>query len=292
MNRLQKKCVIATVGLHLLLLTILIFGPGFFNQQPKTDDTQVLDVIPAILVDAAINSGVANATPSPPTPTVTPLPPVPLPPQTMPTPPQPAPRVVEPPAPAPVPSAETLTEKLEALFRSLPAEPAPEAKPDQKPVKPQQNNIQISTQLVKRSATQNPPKTEKTDNADNQRAINNTLKSLSKKLSSSTKVDVPGTSSTSTANYKSALASIYYNAWTTPDNAASDLANTKVKITVAADGTVINSEIITPSGDAAADESVRQALERVTAVPPLPDQTKSQQEFIIDFNLKTKQMLE
>ena len=61
MNRLQKKCVIATAGIHLLLLLILLVGPAFFNPQPKPDDTQVLDVIPANLIDAAFNSGVRGA---------------------------------------------------------------------------------------------------------------------------------------------------------------------------------------------------------------------------------------
>jgi TonB family protein len=115
---------------------------------------------------------------------------------------------------------------------------------------------------------------------------------LSHNLSSATKVDVPGNSSAATANYKDALATIYYNAWTTPENAASDAATTKVRITVATDGTVLNAEVITSSGDAATDQSVREALDRVSSVPPLPDQSKSQQEFIIDFNLKTKRMLE
>ena len=66
MNRLQKKCVIATAGVHLLLIVILFVGPAFFYPKPKADDLPVLDVIPANLIDAAFNSGVANATPPPP----------------------------------------------------------------------------------------------------------------------------------------------------------------------------------------------------------------------------------
>ena len=61
MNRLQKKCVIATAGVHLLLVVILFVGPAFFYSKPKADDLQVLDVIPANLIDAPFNSGVANA---------------------------------------------------------------------------------------------------------------------------------------------------------------------------------------------------------------------------------------
>src|SRR5580692_11894886 len=96
-NLLQKKCVIGTVGIHLLLLVILIVGPAFYNQQPKTDDTQVLDMIPANLVDAAVNSGVQGAQPPPTPKPVTPQPPQPQ--QLF----APPPKIVQPPAPAPAP---------------------------------------------------------------------------------------------------------------------------------------------------------------------------------------------
>ena len=79
MNRLQKKCVIATAGIHLLLLLLLVFGSAFFNPQPKPDDTHLLDVISSNAIDTAFSSGVRNATPPPPAPAVTtPPPPVPL----------------------------------------------------------------------------------------------------------------------------------------------------------------------------------------------------------------------
>jgi len=68
MNRLQKKCVIATAGIHLLLLLVLVFGSAFFSPRPKPDDTQLLDVIPSNLIDAAFNSGVRGATPPAPAP--------------------------------------------------------------------------------------------------------------------------------------------------------------------------------------------------------------------------------
>src|SRR5580698_1291925 len=103
MNRLQKKCVIGMAGIHLLLLTILIFGPAFLNRQPKTDNT-VLDVIPANLVDAALNSGVADAQAPQPAPAVIP-PSLLRPPPPLPAPaPTPEPKVVQPPQPAPTPS--------------------------------------------------------------------------------------------------------------------------------------------------------------------------------------------
>src|SRR5471032_2677860 len=110
MNCLQKKCVIATEGFHLLLLVILFVGPAFFNSKPKVDDSQVLNVIPANLIDAAFNSGVKSATPPAPAPVVTPPP--------QPTP--PAPKPIVQPAPEPAP---TLPERIEKFFKSEPVKP-------------------------------------------------------------------------------------------------------------------------------------------------------------------------
>jgi TonB family protein len=265
MNRLQKKCVIGTAGIHLLLLTILLVGPAFFNPKPKPDDTQVLDVIPANLIDAALNSGVSHAQPPPPVPTVVPQPQF--------TPP------VQPPLP----------EKIE---RTRPQEilPKPDLARVEKPEKRPTHKIEVNTHLVDRTAARNSTTTD--NSRQNARAIQNAIRNLKRDFSPSTTVDMPGTSDASYASYKDALASIYYNAWTTPNDTANDEANTKVKITVAADGTVINAQIIAPSGDAKADESVRRALERVISVPPLPDQSKKERDFTISFNLKTKRMLE
>jgi len=280
MNRLQKKCVIGTVGIHLLLLTILIVGPAFFNREPKLDNSQILTFIPANLVDAP-NSGVQNAQPPAPAPATPPQPPQPL--QQIPLP----PKIVTPPPPTPTPS---LLDRVENYF--TPAKPAPTVTPDLTHTQrhtetQQQQSIKVNLTKVHRTSEK-----QSAQQPDNSRAINNAVRSLSHEMSSATTVSVPGTSGANAANYKDALATIYYNAWTTPDNAASDLANTKARITVATDGTVITAQIITPSGDAQADASVQRALDAVASVPPLPDQSKTQEEFIIDFNLKTKRMLE
>ena len=82
MNRLQKKCVIATAGFHLLLLVILFVGPAFFWAREKPDDTPVLDMIPANLVDAA-STGVSGAQLPPPAPARVVTPPQPAPPVLM-----------------------------------------------------------------------------------------------------------------------------------------------------------------------------------------------------------------
>src|SRR5271154_5102106 len=106
MNRLQKKCFLATTGFHLLLLVILFVGPAFFWAREKPDDTQVLEMIPANLVDS-VTTGVQGAQPPRPAPVIEPQPQSPAP-QPQPAPPVPKP-VVQP--------TPTLTERMEKFFK-------------------------------------------------------------------------------------------------------------------------------------------------------------------------------
>jgi len=274
MNRLQKKCVIATAGIHLLLLLILFVGPAFFYSKPKADDLQVLDVIPANLVDAAFSSGVANATPPPPAPVTPPAPPTPV---VQPAPPPPVPKPVTPPEP-------TLTERLEKYFKPEPVKPAPE-----KPVT-ETRKIQVSTKLVTRTAPTDVPTP---DHSQQQaRAIRTALRNLKHNLASKTTVDMPGNSSVAYANYAAAVKSIYEQAWILP-NDVSDNANTKVSVTIASDGTVISARIIDPSGDAGLDASVQRTLDRVKFIAPFPEgATDKERTYVINFNPQVKRLLE
>ena len=272
MNRLQKKCAIVTAGFHLLLLVILVVGPGFFAPKQKADDLQILDVIPPNLIDAAFNSGVRNAQPPPPAPVVTP-----------PQPAQPAPQpVVTPPAPPKVETPEPIKPVVQAL--------APEPKPVEKP------KIQISTQLVTRAApknsTVNPPDDSRRQQRLRQQAFQNAVRSLKENFKPGTVFDVPGSSSgPSYASYRNVLASIYYQAWEMPNDANADDETVLVSVTIARDGTVISSRIITPSGNAAVDRSVQTTLERVQFIAPFPDgMNEEQHTFQINFEPKTKKL--
>jgi protein TonB len=265
MNRLQKKCVIVTAGIHLLLLTAL-FCSGFFRPGPKPDDSPVLDVIPANLVDAAFNSGVANAAPPPPAPVTPPQPPPPVP-------------VVVPPTPVPEP-VKPIREPV---------------KPDLKPVEPivkPERKVEISLKPVVRNAAKPSPNPSPNNDA-HARAVRNAIKKLKNNLTSSTTVDMPGTSSVAYANYASAVKSIYDEAWTLPDHIANNEEVTKTSVTIANDGTVISANIVTPSGDENLDASVQRTLERVKFIAPFPDGvTDKERVYIINFNPKTKQLLE
>ena len=285
MNRLQKKCVIATAGAHLLLIVILFVGPAFFYSKPKADDLQVLDVIPANLIDAQFNSGVANATPPPPAPVAPPQPPPPAP-------------AVTPPAPAPAPAPEKV-EKAEPVKPpdKLPSE---DLKPVEKTAKVEPRKIQINTQLVARvsprdaaaAAAQAEARAAAREQQRRAQAIRSALRDLKGNLTSATVVDAPGSGSAAYANYRDVVGSIYYAAWTPPDDAANDDAITRVSVTIASDGTVVAARIVTPSGDAGVDNSIQRALDRVTFIAPFPEgATEKERTFIIKFNLKAKRML-
>jgi TonB family protein len=282
--------LIGTVGIHLLLLTILIVGPAFFNPQPKIDNNNILTVIPANLVDAAISSGAQDAQAPPPTPTpispafLKPPPPLPAP--------APAPRVVQP-APAPAPEkipdltpTPSLLDRWEKMFERT--KPAPTVTPDMTPTKRTTTKSQtdnINVDLSHKISRTKPLKSSQTDNAQNQREINRELNSLTHSLSSATKIDMPGNASASYANYGDVVVSIYHSAWVPPDGMSRDNVPVKFKVTIARDGSVISAQIIDRSGDPSIDEAVQHMLDRVTFIEPFPQGTDDKQRtYTIDFN--------
>jgi TonB family protein len=60
MNRLQKKCLVTTAGFHLLLMVILLVGPGFFAAKTRPVETSG-DFAPITLLPAP---GLATSEPN------------------------------------------------------------------------------------------------------------------------------------------------------------------------------------------------------------------------------------
>lgn len=268
MNRLQKKCVIATASFHLLLLLILFVGPAFFWAHEKPDTSPILEMISPVLVDTA-SSGVQSPQPPPPAPPVAPPQP--------PTPPQP--QVITPPAPQPVP------QKAEPV-KPVKLDPIPNVKPE--PPKSQLPKINLDP------VTRNVPKAPATPvkPPDNSKAIKDAVTALRNGLSHATEIAPVGNSTVAAANYAQTVKSVYEQAWILPDDMASDAANTKVRVTIAKDGRVISANIITPSGDSKLDASVQRTLERVTFIAPFPSgTTDTERTYIINFNPQIKRML-
>ena len=285
MNRLQKKCLIATAGLHLLLVLVLLFGSAFFTHHEKPDETQLLDVIPANLIDAAFNSGVKNAQAPAPTP-----PQPPTPPKAVVTPPTPPP-------PTPVP-APTLMQRVENIFTPEPKQLTLD-EPTEPATKPKEHKSKVDLTPVKRTTRKVTPDTSDADAREaakaakqRARAIAAAARAIKDNASSATTVEMPGTGSVSYANYASVVKSIYERAWRAPDDTANDDANTRVSVTIGSDGTVISSRILDRSGDSKVDASVQRTLDNVNFVAPFPDGAKEKEKtFIINFNLKQKRML-
>src|SRR5688572_9141271 len=102
MDRLQKKCFIASSGMHGVLVLVVIFGAAFFTPEKKAPPVETLTIIPAKLLDGVLSGGGGNPkiapseakiqgdtlnpvptppTPQPPKPKVTEKPPQPKPPE-------------------------------------------------------------------------------------------------------------------------------------------------------------------------------------------------------------------
>ncbi len=283
MDRLQKKCFVASVGLHALLAAVLLFGPAFLAPRQQVLDLAVLDVIPPTLVDAAFSGGgTPEAKPPPPAPLVQPAPP---------------------PTPAPAPQPAPQPRPQPPVARSTPAPASPEPAPVV-PDKPVRHRPKISTELVTRTPdTRDQNRTAATEAREQEQAdaearrrlqqvFAGALNQISDIAASSTEVSIPGPGGQAYANYAQVVKSVYTHAWIVPADVNDDQATTTASVTIGRDGRVLDARITRPSGNTAVDASVRRTLERVTIVAPFPaGATEEKRTFTIKFNLKAKRQL-
>src|SRR3974390_273207 len=132
MSRTQKKCFIASTGVHLLLVLILVIGPGFLSSRNAPVDLPILDFVPLKTVDALVSGGGSPTAKPPPAPEDQP-----------PTPTPPAPPAPPKPPPEPDPPQKEVA-KDPTPVKSEPESLVPTDKP--KPRKPE-----VSTKLVTRA---------------------------------------------------------------------------------------------------------------------------------------------
>jgi colicin import membrane protein len=295
MNRLRQKCFVASAGLHLLLVVILVIGPAFLSSKSKVDDSPVLDVIPRTVIDAAFSGGGnPHGTPPPPAPVV----------------PRPQPVVQPAPEPEPVKAPEPV--KVRA------PEPRPEPVEDVKTAKPDPNSLETSTDhkhkkpevsitpIVRRPDARKTAKaSSETSSAENEARrmadarhhaaalLGATAESLLKDVSPGTSLEMigPGGGGEVYASYDQVVRSIYWHAWVPPEDTASDETIVKATVTIASDGAVLSARIIKPSRDASVDKSVQRTLDNVTFIRPFPEGAKDKQRtYTINFNLKAKRL--
>ena len=290
-NRLQKKAFIASAGVHSLLVVILLVGPAFLTPKDKPEDAEPLKFIPWKTVDAMVSGG-GNPNARPPAAVIKPPEaerPTPIPP----APPQREPEKAKEPEPIKDSVHEPKKEKADAESFELSKKPKlPNVSTTV--VKPRDNR-----KTIKRPATNDAQDAQERQVADARRraveAINRTAGSLRDDVSSTTTVDTnygPGGGGEAYANYGQVVRAIYEQMWTLPEGVDRDEAITKVKVTIASDGTVTASQIIRGSGDATVDRSVQRTLERVRFVRPFPEGSKDKERtYTINFSLKAKRML-
>ncbi len=316
MNRLQKKCALASVVLHGLLVLVTIFGAAF-QKKPAPIPYQRINVVPSWLVDSALSGGgnpnlartderVKGNTLTP-QPLTSVTPPAPKPPE-----PQPRPA---PPAPAPIPP------RPEA--RKIEPRPEPRPEPVKKPAsKPADLPKPTSTakapvppkpqlELVPTVRNDNTKAREKAEAAEREtrkaaqqdanfrrelasKVAQTTTSGLKAGFEGGTKVDVGGPGGKAYANYALFVREAYDNAWQVmPDLASQDYA-VSIEVTVSRTGRVVSHRIVNRSGNSGMDRSVQRALDRIKAsgLPKFPeDAPDSERTFSIEFNLKAKRLV-
>jgi outer membrane biosynthesis protein TonB len=293
MDRTQKKCVLASFGVHALLCLLLLVGPAFLRSKEVPDNSPILDFVAYKTVDDLASGG---GRPDAKT-TGAELPkPLPTPPKVEPKP-EPKPEVVTKPEPKPE------VKKVEPEF---PKEPAVKqlVNPDAlEPIEKKSKVRDVSTTLVTRKDNQEEKKKQaeqaakaeakKQAAARKQMAdkISQVADNLSSGLSSGTTIELkgPGGGGVPYANFFQAVKSVYARAWVLPDGVTDDQATTTATVLIARDGTVVNARITNFSRNSEVDRSVQATLERVKWAAPLPDsEVKNQREVTINFNVKAK----
>jgi len=287
-NRLQKKCFVASAGIHLLLALILFIGPGFLPSRSKPDDLPILTFVPLKTVDDLISGGGnPNAQSAP----ITPVP----------TPPQPKPQTAPPPQPEP--------QKIQEPDPPKDIKPAKQPDDSVQPSKePQAKKIEISTKLVTRQKDSSSDKKAREEaearqlakaQADARRRLarqfGRAADQIGNELSGGTTVEMrgPGGGGIPYANFFAAVKKAYDDAWVLPpDGVINDDAVTVASVTIARDGTVVSHRITHLSGDSVVDHSVQLTLERVTYAAPLPDTSREDTRTVsISFSVKAKRLL-
>jgi TonB family protein len=295
MNRLQKKCLIASTGCHLLLCLIVLFGSAFLSSEKKEPALPPIHFIPSHIINDALSGGGTPAASSS-KPAATPAaPPAPAPRET---------RVVPKPEVEKSPRVPELTKSRNEQATRSPRNSSKSVKPDLK----EKSNVKTSARNkiepnldIKRTTPQDRAAQAKAAAEAKARAnaeaarlakLNEAFAGLTSGLKESgpaVGVGVLGPGGGEAfASYRQVVERIYDEAWIRPSETTDDNSNVKVRIVVARDGRIISDDILQRSGNVSLDKSVQQALDRVRrrGLPPFPEGSKdAQRSFTINFNL-------
>ena len=283
MNRLQKQCIAASTGLHLLLLVALLFGSGFRSEQPRPLDMEPFHMMPSSVIESLLDDpadilGEPEPEPIVETPIV-------------------EPEVIQEPEPEPIKVEPKPEPKPEPVV-----EPKPEPKPEpikeptiskrvEKP-KPKQTKPKIKISKVFRTNTSQPKSTVKTQRPKVTKPSVKTLelnKNLGKVGGGSKIKGVTTVSGSMLGQYGRLVQAAYDREWRQPAGISRPNLTVKVKVVVAKDGTIQSASISQSSGVSEMDQSIKSAIRMVKRISTAPPEGTSliNRTFILNFNLKS-----
>lgn len=291
MSRLQKKCLLASTGLHGLLLLVLIVGPAFVRRKQEMPPPTIQLVHPGVI------SAILSAPAAPAAPASTPPQPRPPEPKRATPPPEPK-RTVPPPEPK---------RKVETSKPAAKPPPKPPVKIKQAPVKPPtvktvktetpspRSKVKVAN-LDKLYTPRDPEeerrqreKTQREAERLRQKQMSQLNRILDTSFSSPVKIQVQGGSSVSFMSYGQHVISVYERNWHVPGDLAGLNHSVAVTVTIARDGRVRSARIVGRSGVGAVDRSVQETIEVVRRFEPFPaGSTEDEKTFTVDFNLQAK----
>ena len=284
-NRLRKKCFIVSLGMHLLLLLVVIFGVAFATTRKKEEPVKYLSL-------TLHREPAPQAAPQPAQPHQARRIPVQQPVRRS-DPPKPR-EQVKPKKPTPPTKAKTKPKKTTPKKTTKPRQTVKKNTTKRKPKptnkKPRIPKINISDRVViKTDTSRNTPRTTSSKPVKVVSVNPNAVNNLKNKLSSTVQAVtfLPGSSSYS--NFKEWVRQKYQQTWNSgrlPSQRYRQVVT--VQVTVARSGRVLSSRIVRRSGKSPLDASVQSTLNVVKTIGrSFPTGVKeSRQTFTIDFQMR------
>jgi TonB family protein len=295
MDRLGKKCFVASCGMHVVLVLIVLFGAAFFTPEKKAPPVDNLTMIPSKLIDDALSGGGGNPKIAPSDAkikgdTLDPVPvqPTPVKPQVEP----PKPKVTETPPTKPPEPKKIETPKPTAI--KIPKDPPKTTtKPKDAPIElTPVSKSKTDREKARKEAEAKARAAEQAAQDRMAKALGNVRKNLKQGFTSGTAVEVSGPGGEAYASYRSFVFAAYDNAWQVQPDIADDDAVVVARIVIHRTGRIISATISERSGMSALDKSVQRALDGVKSLPPFPESTRDQERiFVIEFSLKAKRLI-
>jgi TonB family protein len=296
MDRLGKKCFIASCGMHVVLVLVVLFGAAFFTPDKKPAPVDNLTMIPSRLIDDALSGGGGNPKIAPSDAkikgdTLDPVPPQPVKPQPEP----PKPKVIEKPQPKPEePTPPKIETPKPTVKTSVPKDPPKTTtKPKEAPLElTPVNKSKTDREKARKEAEAKAQASEKAAQDRLAKAIGNVRKNMTQGFTSGTAVDVHGPGGEAYASYRSFVFAAYDNAWLVKPDIANDESVVIAQVVIHRTGKIVSARIVDRSGNVAIDKSVQSALDRVDHLPPFPPSATDQERtFTIEFSLKAKRLV-